>query len=157
MELNDKEGRTQDSLAQEAKLVLDEARMIVPGIQALFGFQLVGVFSPRFDTALTALEQDVHLAALLLVTLSIALIMAPAAYHRQAGRGEITSYFIELSSRLVTWAMAPLLVAISLDSFLVARIILHSLTVSIIIATVLLGLFIGLWFVFPRWKVRHKL
>jgi hypothetical protein len=34
-----------EKIAQEA---IDEARMVLPGIQALFGFQLIAVFNERF-------------------------------------------------------------------------------------------------------------
>ena len=55
--------------------------MVLPGIQALFGFQLIAVFNrPFFDLA-TA-DRLLHLAALLLVAVAIGLIMAPAAHHR---------------------------------------------------------------------------
>ena len=50
-----------ESLGEEAKHVLEEARMVLPGIQALFGFQLVAVFNQRFSTDLTNSEQIVHL------------------------------------------------------------------------------------------------
>lgn len=39
-------------LAQAAKLLLEECRMVLPGIQALFGFQLMGVLQARFGEAL---------------------------------------------------------------------------------------------------------
>jgi hypothetical protein len=35
-------------LSKAAEYVLDECRMVLPGIQALFGFQLIAVFSPGF-------------------------------------------------------------------------------------------------------------
>ena len=40
--------------------------MVLPGVQALFGFQLIAVFSERFET-LTDVQQDIHLAALFAV------------------------------------------------------------------------------------------
>jgi len=91
-----------EALEREANHVIEEARMVLPGIQALFGFQLVAVFNNRFETALSPQEQTLHLAALVLVTLAIVLIMAPAAYHRQAERGRVSRYFIDLASNLLT-------------------------------------------------------
>jgi len=49
-------------LEREANRVIEEARMVLPGIQALFGFQLVAVFNNRFETALSPSEQTLHLA-----------------------------------------------------------------------------------------------
>ena len=38
------------SLKDQARNVLEEARMVLPGIQALFGFQLIAVFNQRFES-----------------------------------------------------------------------------------------------------------
>ena len=61
----------------QAKNALDEARMVLPGIQALFGFQLIAIFNDGFDTKLSSSEQDLHLAAISLVAVAVVLIMAP--------------------------------------------------------------------------------
>jgi hypothetical protein len=49
-----------ESLADEMRAILEEARMVLPGIQALFGFQLVAVFNGRFEEITTGL-QAIHL------------------------------------------------------------------------------------------------
>ena len=41
------------SLTRQLETVLEECRIVLPGIQALFGFQLAVVFSERFDRILT--------------------------------------------------------------------------------------------------------
>ena len=64
-----------------ARAAIEEARMVTPGIQVLFGFQLVAAFNERFRQ-LGPIEQALHFVALVLVALSVALIMTPAAYHR---------------------------------------------------------------------------
>src|SRR5437870_9655568 len=68
---------------------LDEARMVLPGIQALFGFQLVAVFNERFSEIFDAWGQWLHLAALVFVALACALAMTPAAFHRQNDHGKV--------------------------------------------------------------------
>jgi len=143
-------------LEREANRVIEEARMVLPGIQALFGFQLIAVFNNRFETALSPQEQTLHLAALVLVTLAIVLIMAPAAYHRQAERGHVSRYFVDLASNLLTWALAPLLVGIVLDVYLVSHIILKNVGASITIAAALFLILVGVWFIFPRIKARRR-
>jgi hypothetical protein len=145
-----------EPLGQEAMHILEEARMVLPGIQALFGFQLIAVFNQRFSTDLPQAEQVIHLVALLLTAVSAALIMTPAAYHRQAERGQLSAYFIDLASRLITLAMAPLMLGISLDAFVVARLILKDVAAAAIVALGLLCLFSALWFVFPRLRSRWR-
>ena len=73
----------EQSLPDALQQTLDEARMVLPGLQALFGFQLIAVFSDGFERRLDATEQSLHLAAIVLVTIAIAIVMTPAAYHRQ--------------------------------------------------------------------------
>ncbi|MGE5072104.1 MAG: DUF6328 family protein, partial [Anaerolineae bacterium] len=70
-------------LADAVDALLNECRMVLPGVQALFGFQLIAVFNQGFSEKLSTGEQYLHLAALALVANSGALVMAPAAYHRQ--------------------------------------------------------------------------
>jgi Family of unknown function (DUF6328) len=54
------------TLHDEAQMILDEARMVLPGIQALFGFQLIAVFTEGFRR-LADVERLAHLGSLLLV------------------------------------------------------------------------------------------
>ncbi len=144
------------SLDDESNQIVEEARMVLPGIQALFGFQLIAVFNEGFDNALSSAEQLVHLTAIVFVVLAIAIIMAPAAYHRQAERGLVSRYFADFSSWLVTIAMLPLMMGIVLEVFLVARVIVHDVLVSLILAACLTAVFVCLWFVFPRVMKRRR-
>src|SRR5204863_6883528 len=84
-------------LSKAAEYLLDECRMVLPGIQALFGFQMMAVFNQGFDDKLTQGEQCLHLVAIGLTMEAIALIMTPAAYHRQQGGRIVTDDFIRIS------------------------------------------------------------
>jgi hypothetical protein len=136
-------------LSKSVQYLLEECRMVLPGIQALFGFQLIAVLNPAFTERFDAAQQRLHLVALGLVAVAIALIMTPAAYHRQTGPREVTESFIVLSTRLVLWSMLPLAVGICLDFYLVGFVVLRSHWVAAL-AAALFALFVGLWFVLPR-------
>ena len=138
-----------ESLEEEVDHIIEEIRMVLPGIQALFGFQLIAVFNQRFSELLPRTGQVLHLAALILVAAAKGLIMAPAAYHREAERGTISRYLADYASRLIMIAMLPLLVAISIEVALIAYAILSLLWVSVICGTALGLLFVSLWFIFP--------
>ena len=128
--------------------------MVLPGIQALFGFQLIAVFNPSFAQKLSAAEQRLHLLAIGLAAVAIALIMAPAAYHRQAGARQVSETFVELSTRLLLWSMLPLAISICVDFYLISRMILGSIYAPLLAAG-LFVVFLSLWFVLPRmraWK-----
>ena len=139
----------EQSLGDQADTVEQEARMVLPGIQTLFGFQLVAVFNQGFRTSLSDAEQMVHLAALLLVVISSVLVLAPAAYHRQANH-QISEHFIKLSSSFVAWAMLPLAIGTCADIYLVSIVIVKSVEIASIITAILTAIFTWTWFILPR-------
>ena len=130
--------------------LIEECRMLLPGIQTLFGFQLIAVFNSTFAEKLTSLEQQLHLLAIGLVAVAIALILTPVAYHRQVDHVSITRRFIDVSTRLMLWSMASLGLSICLDLYLVSRLILQDIVASLLITLGLLALFIFLWLVLPH-------
>jgi len=142
--------REELSLNDAASHVLEECRTVVPGMQALFGFQLIAVFSSAFGEQLSSMERMLHLIAIVLVTIAIALVMTPAALHRQTEPLAVSTRFIRISSRLLMASMAPLAVGLCLDIYLVARVIVGRRAVAATVAASLLGVFIVLWLVLPR-------
>jgi len=122
---------------------------VLPGIQALFGFQLIAVFNEGFAQRLTMDEQRLHLLSILLVVASIALVMAPAALHRQADPHSVSDRFLHLSSRLLLWGMLPLAVGISLEVYLIAQLILHDKMWALTMAAGSFTLFLVLWLLLP--------
>jgi hypothetical protein len=139
-------------LSRAAEYLLEECRMVLPGIQALFGFQLIAVFSPGFSQRLGTQDQRLHLLAIALVALSVALIMSPAAFHRQTDTQEITAQFIRLSTRLLLWSMPPLAIAICLDFYLIAHVILGGALAAVPAGAPFL-VFLTFWFGLARIRV----
>jgi hypothetical protein len=92
--------------------------------------------------------ERLHLLAITLVVLAIALVMAPAAYHRQTGPRHVTEAFIRTSTRLLLWSISPLAVGIGLDVYLVSRVILNS-AAAWWLAAGMFAVLIGFWFVLP--------
>jgi hypothetical protein len=143
-----------ESLEEEVDHVVEESRMVLPGIQALFGFQLVAVFNQRFAELLPFGARVLHLVSIVLIAIAIALIMAPAAYHRQAERGTISRHLANLGSRLITIAMVPLTVAIAVEVGLVAYAILATPWISVLLGLLLALFFTALWFIYPELRAR---
>jgi hypothetical protein len=149
------EGRiAQVTLDKAAQHMLEECRMVLPGIQALFGFQLIAVFNEGFADKLSGPQQMMHLAAIILVAIAIALVMAPAALHRQAQPQEVSERFIWLSSNLLLASMYPLAIAICLDAWLVTSIIVGRNGAGIAVALALLAVFALFWLLLPRRETR---
>jgi hypothetical protein len=118
---------------------------------------LIAVFNVGFADKLSVAEQKLHLFALGLVTIAIALVMAPAADHRQMGPPHISDRFIRVAGRLLLWAMVPLMLSITLDFYLISRVILESTSISMLLSIALACVFASLWFVLPRVLSRRSL
>jgi hypothetical protein len=149
------EGRQKLELFQATELLLEECRMVLPGIQGLFGFQLIAVFSEQFHQQLGRAEQGLHLLAIALIGVAIALIMTPAAAHRQSNPRQVSAAFIRLSTRLLLCSMAPLSVGVCIDFYLVARVITGTQAAAWFTAA-LAAVFVTLWWVVPRMFRRHE-
>jgi hypothetical protein len=129
--------------------------MLLPGVQAVLGFQLIAVFNQRFQD-LSAGEQLIHLAAFLLMALAMGLVMAPAAYHRQVERGSVSQHFVDLSSTLLTLALLPLVTGLGLDTYLIARLILMGEEVAMLVAAGISMTLLCLWYALPALGRRRQ-
>ncbi len=123
--------------------------MVLPGIQALFGFQLIAVFNTTFHDRLTAGEQRLHLAAILCVVVAIGLVMAPAAIHRETPRS-VSDRFVRVSSKLISACLAPLALGTALDVYIVSRLILGDGRIALLLALLALGFFAAAWIGLPK-------
>lgn len=135
--------------------VLTETRIIIPGAQALLGFQFIVFLSEVFKTLPRSL-QCIHLACLLLVMISVVLLMTPAAYHREVERGKDSAHFHKVASRFVLIAPIPLALALSGELFVVASIVTRSGSIATIYAGTILIFTLTLWFVYPFLVRRRK-
>jgi hypothetical protein len=142
--------REELSLDRAASHLLEECRTIVPGVQALFGFQLIAVFNQGFAQKLASGEQRLHLGAIALTVVAMGLVMAPAALHRQAEPRMVSGRFLHVASNLLLWSLAPLALGLCLDVYLVARVILGVSAWAAVLAAVLLVALSILWYAFPR-------
>jgi len=145
-----------ETLKEQMGRIIEEARMMLPGIQALFGFQTIAVFSDRFEQ-LPVYAQDCHAVALALVVVAIALVMMPAAYHRLAEPGQVSRHGIHISSRAICYALAPLAAGLSLDISVVLYMVTERDQFSAFGGVSAFLLLIAMWFVFPLRARRRKL
>lgn len=148
--------REHQALSQTVGNILEEARMILPGTQTLFGFQLIVVFNTRFQERLSPAEQYLHLAATMLVAMATAMLIAPAAYHRWVEPEAVSRPFVRLATLLLRWSLLPLLLAICADLYLVASVVTGSWRISLLCALLLFAFAFFLWYALPlRVKKGH--
>ena len=146
-----------ESLKDEVSNLLEEARMVLPGIQALFGFQFMAVFNEGFRR-LEASWQGMHLGAMLLVALAVLLVMTPAAYHRIAEPDQVSRRFTVLASRLIAGAMVPFALGVALELAIIAYVVTENVAAAAAIALVAALAYAGAWFVFPlRARTRKRM
>jgi hypothetical protein len=144
----DQQAVERESLKEEMSNILSEARMVIPGAQALFGFQTMAVFNQRFEDLPTS-GVTCYLVGLGLLALSIALLLAPAAYHRIAHGGQVSRHMIKLSSRFISGGMAPLMLSLALDIYVVCLAALDDARIATVAAVLALAAFTWFWFVYP--------
>ncbi len=132
-------------IAAKVRHVLTESRVIIPGAQALLGFQLIAVLTDKFQDLPGALR-FAHLASLLIIAATVVLLMAPAAYHRIVEHGEETEEFHRVASRFILGSLAALALGMSCELFVVAGAILDSPQAAAAIALTALAVFYGTWF-----------
>lgn len=144
----DDQASQQQKNDQEMRDIIEEARCILPGLQAVFGFQTIAVFNDRF-TDLATYAQACHLVGLCLLVVAMGLLMTPAVYNR-AQHGRATSRMLRISRKSIRGGLIPLAVGLSLDMLTVMSLATDSLALSIVAAVASLLLFVGLWYLLPR-------
>ena len=135
------EMKLEDKIVQ----VLTEARVVLPGAQALFGFQLAITLMESYER-LPGSSKDMHLFSTCAIACVIIFLMAPPAYHRIVDRGEDTERFHQFASWMVLAAMVVLPVGFAGDLWVVVRKQTGSLAAANLSAAATLAAFYGVWF-----------
>ncbi len=143
------------SLQQKITQLLTEARVILPGAQALLGFQFTATLTERY-ARLPALSRDVHLAALIALALAIILLMAPAPYHRVVAGGDARPDVDRFGVRTVLAALVPLGLGLAGDIYVVAALVIRPAWIAAALAAIVFALLMALWFGLPLWLARRQ-
>jgi hypothetical protein len=138
----------QEKNRQDMREMIEEARCILPGLQAVFGFQTIAVFNERFND-LETYAQVCHVFGLVLLVIAMVMLMTPAVYYR-AQHGVPTAKMVRSSRRHIRGALMPLGLGLSLDMLTVMSLATDMLPLSICVAVATLLLFVGLWYLVPR-------
>ncbi len=135
-------------LETQVDQLLTEARIIIPGAQALLGFQLTVTLTQAFAD-LSSGAKMTHAAALCCISLAVVLLMATASIHRISFGGQDDPDFLKIGSLLVVAAPLPLAVGISLDTYVAAGRALQSDTAALLLAAAALITPLIFWYVLP--------
>ncbi len=138
-------------LTTRVKQVLIECRVVLPGAQALLGFQLIIMWMTAFYK-IPQVWKLMHLASLLAVAASTILLILPAAYHRIVEQGDDSEMLHHITAHALLWAMVFLALGICGDFYIVSRMTGLSMLLSTVLATGQLLFFYGAWFGYTYWK-----
>jgi Family of unknown function (DUF6328) len=140
---------TDTPLHQKIEQMLTEGRVVLPGAQAMLGFQFVVMLTKTFSE-LPAPVRTVHLVALLCVALAIMLLIAPAAIHRLTFGGRDDPRMHTTGSILLTAALLPLACGLSCDIWVaLTKLFPDHDSLALSGALVVWGLLVTLWYLLP--------
>jgi hypothetical protein len=133
-----------EKLDRELIELLNELRVVMPGVQVLFGFLLTVPFQQRFQMV-DDFQRAVYFVTLLLTAASAAFLMAPSAFHRLTFREGQKPYLIKLGTRQTIVGTVLLAFAMNGVLMLLTDVLYGSATVAVtVVATS--ALFFWLWF-----------
>jgi hypothetical protein len=135
-------------LAARVEQVLTEARVIIPGAQALLGFQFIAMLTAGFD-ALPQISKVVHATALGLVAMNVVILMTPAALHRLCFDGADSERFLRAASALVIAAPVFLAAGIAAESYVVLHQVTDSELAAVGYAAASFAVLTAFWYVVP--------
>jgi hypothetical protein len=136
-----------ERLDRELIELLNEVRVVMPGVQLLFGFLLTVPFQQRF-AQVTEFQRTVYVITLVLAAASTAFLIAPSAFHRMTFREGQKPYLIKLGTRQTIAGLALLALAMNGAVLLLVDVLYHAPTVAVIVAGTT-SLFAWLWFGLP--------
>lgn len=134
-------------LARNVSELLQELRVAQAGVQFLFGFLLAVAFTEHYARA-SGFEQVVHLIAVLFATASVALLTAPAAWHRVLFRQGQRPEILRVANLLMVAGLACLGVAMTATVLLLFKVVAGPV-IAAVVAVVIAVMFLLLWFLLP--------
>lgn len=132
--------------------LLQELRVVLTGVQILFGFLLTASFSERFDR-LDAVQLGVFVVTLLSAALSSALLVAPVAAHRLAFQRGRKPDLVRWGHRMASGGLAFLGLTVSSGLLLVLDLAVGR-TAAVVGAAAFLLLVATVWVVIPLAHLR---
>ena len=127
--------------------LLNELRIVLPGVTVLFAFLLAVPFAKGW-AKVTTFQRDVFVAAFLATGVSVALLTAPSSYHRLRFREGNKERLVHIGNRLTIAGIAVFAIALEAVVLLVIDYVV-SLGAAIA-ATVCFTVFVvALWYGLP--------
>jgi hypothetical protein len=136
-----------ERLDRELMELLQELRVMLPGVQVLLAFLLTAPFQQRF-AQLPGSLRNAFFASIACATLATVLLIAPSAHHRLRWRAGEKERLLRIGNQMALWGTVFLAAAIVLALYVVTNVLFTSeLALATAIAAVIV--FAGIWYVLP--------
>ena len=136
-----------ERLDRELIELLNELRVVLPGVQVLFAFLLTVPFTQRFNEV-TDIQKDAYFASFLCAAVATVLLIAPSAYHRLQWPLRDKENMLVVANRLAIAGTVFLALAVTGSVFFVTDFLFGALATGIVTGLVA-GLFTWFWYGLP--------
>jgi Kef-type K+ transport system membrane component KefB len=136
-----------ERLDRELMELLQELRVVLPGVQVLLAFLLTAPFQQRF-AQLPGSLRNAFFASIVCATLATALLIAPSAHHRLRWRAGEKDRLLRIANREAIWGTVFLAAAIVLALYVITN-VLFSPWLAVVTAAVAVAVFAWLWYALP--------
>jgi hypothetical protein len=136
-----------ERLDRELDELLQELRVVLPGVQVLLAFLLTAPFQQRFSQLPTT-QRVTFFVSIACATVATALLIAPSVHHRLRWREGEKERLLQTANRLAIWGTLFLAAAIVLALYVVTN-VLFATWVAFVTAALAAALFAWLWYALP--------
>jgi hypothetical protein len=136
-----------ERLDRELMELLQELRVVLPGVQVLLAFLLTAPFQQRF-AQLPGTQRTAFFASIACATVATALLIAPSAHHRLRWREGEKERLLPIANREAIWGTVFLAAAIVLALYVVTN-VLFATWIAVVTAVVAVAVFALLWYALP--------
>jgi Family of unknown function (DUF6328) len=136
-----------ERLDRELMELLQELRVVLPGVQVLLAFLLTAPFQQRF-AQLPGTQRTAFFASIACATVATALLIAPSAHHRLRWREGEKERLLPIANREAIWGTVFLAAAIVLALYVVTN-VLFATWIAVATAVAAVAVFAFLWYALP--------
>ena len=144
--MSDEESKS-ERLNRELMELLQELRVVIPGVQVLLAFLLTAPFQQRF-AQLPGSMRNAFFASIACATLATAFLIAPSAHHRLRWRAGEKERLVRVGNQMALVGTVFLAAAIVLALYVITD-VLFTTDLAVLTALAALVLFGVLWYVVP--------
>ena len=139
--------RDKEDLDRELIELLNELRVVLPGVQVLFAFLLAVPFANGW-TRVTDLQRDVFFVAFLATAAASILLIAPSVHHRLRWREHDKERILRTANNLAIAGTTFLAIGMTAAVFLIADILFRGWWAALT-AAVIAGALAWFWYGLP--------